>query len=434
MTLRLHTGDSGFESSFRAFLNVKRGSVSDIDLLVADIISDVREHGDAALIDFTRKFDRFDLNASMLRVSPDEIRGATDKCEPEILSALKLAYDRILDFHKKQIPKNLDFTDTTGIRLGYRWMAIEAAGLYVPGGTAAYPSSVLMNGIPAKVAGVRRLVMTIPAPDNEMNPLVLAAANMVGIDEVYRIGGAQAIAALAFGTQTVSPVDKIYGPGNAYVAEAKRQVFGKVGIDMIAGPSEILILADADNDPKWLAIDLLSQAEHDASAQSILITDSSKLADKVVNAIEDQLKLLPRSQIARESWESYGAVFIVKNLTEGLSLVDRIAPEHLEISTANARELAEKVNAAGAIFIGQYGPEAIGDYIAGPNHVLPTLRSARFSSGLSVLDFMKRTSMIECSRDGLVEIGPSTIKLARAEGLEAHALSVSVRLKPLADD
>ena len=434
MTLRLDMGASNFVSSFQVFLDTKRESKSDTNDIVADIISDVRLRGDAALINFTRKFDRFDLDARSLRISPKEIREATKTCDRKILKALNVALTRIRTFHEKQVPLELDYTDSEGLRLGYRWTPVGTAGLYVPGGTAAYPSSVLMNAVPAKVAGVKRLVMAVPTPDNQINPLVLVAANLVGVDEIYRVGGAQAVAALAFGTQTIPPVDKIFGPGNAYVAEAKRQVFGTVGIDMVAGPSEILVLADGDNDPTWIAADLLSQAEHDTAAQSILITDDPPFADKVVSAIEGHLKVLPRSETARRSWDTHGAVFTVPRLADGLPLVDRIAPEHLEIAAINPRELAEKVNAAGAIFIGRYGPEAIGDYLAGPNHVLPTARSARFSSGLSVLDFMKRISMIECSAEGLAKVGPPTITLAQAEGLDAHALSISVRLNRLGND
>ncbi|MEP1233933.1 MAG: histidinol dehydrogenase, partial [Alphaproteobacteria bacterium] len=367
-------------------------------------------------------------------ITPEEVDAARGQCTPETLSALATAAGRIRAFHEKQLPEDLDFTDAAGLRLGYRWQAVEAAGLYVPGGTAAYPSSVLMNAIPAKVAGVDRLVMVVPTPDGVLNPLVLAAAAIAGVDEIYRIGGAQAVGALAYGTETIRPVDKIVGPGNAYVAAAKRLVFGTVGIDMIAGPSEILVLADGANDPAWIAADLLSQAEHDTAAQAILITDDASFADAVERAVEGHLKTLPRTGTAGESWATYGAVITVPDLAGAIPLVDRIAPEHLEIATDNADTLGRKVRNAGAIFMGRYVPEAIGDYIAGPNHVLPTSRSARFSSGLGVLDFMKRSSLIECDAEGLRAIGPEAVALARAEGLDAHALSISIRLNTPAGD
>jgi len=428
MTLRLDRSAADFEAQFQAFLGAKRETEADVNDLVAGVLADVRERGDAALVDYTRKFDRFELEASGLRFAADEIASAKKDCAPETLEALDVAATRIRVFHEKQLPNDLDFTDEAGLRLGYKWSAVSAAGLYVPGGTAAYPSSVLMNAIPAKVAGVQRLVMVVPTPDGVINPLVLAAAELAGVDEIYRVGGAQAVAALAYGTETIRPVDKIVGPGNAYVAAAKRQVFGTVGIDMIAGPSEILVLADRDNDPAWIAADLLSQAEHDTAAQAILITDDAAFADAVVAAVDGHLATLPRTETAGESWRTYGAVFTVASLEDGLPLVDRIAPEHLEIATEDARGLAGRVNNAGAIFIGRYVPEALGDYLAGPNHVLPTARSARFSSGLGVLDFMKRTSMVECSAEGLRQVGPAAVTLARAEGLDAHALSLSIRL------
>ena len=368
------------------------------------------------------------LAPDKMTFSPDEIAQAQAQCDPETLQALELAANRIEAFHSKQRPDDFDETDAAGLRLGYRWTAVGAAGLYVPGGTAAYPSSVLMNAIPAKVAGVERLVMVVPTPDGVVNPLVLAAAKISGVNEVYRIGGAQAIGALAYGTATIAPVDKIVGPGNAYVAAAKRQVFGTVGIDMIAGPSEILVLADGDNNPAWIAVDLLSQAEHDTAAQAILITNDKSFADAVVAAVDRQLKTLPRTETAGASWRNYGAIITVPNLEDALPLIDRIAPEHLEIATKDSRSLALQVRNAGAIFMGQFAPEALGDYLAGPNHVLPTARSARFSSGLGVLDFMKRTSMIECDSAGLFEVGPATATLARAEGLDAHALSITIRL------
>jgi histidinol dehydrogenase len=428
MTLRLDIGAPDFKQAFECFLGAKRETETDVNDVVSEILGAVRMRGDAALVEYTRKFDRFELGVESLRISDDEIIKARGECSAETLAALEVASTRVRAFHEKQLPDDLDFTDAEGLRLGYRWTPVGAAGLYVPGGTAAYPSSVLMNAQPAKVAGVERLVMVVPTPDGVVNPLVLAAADLVGVDEIYRIGGAQAVGALAYGTETITSVDKIVGPGNAYVAAAKRQVFGAVGIDMIAGPSEILVLADAKNDPAWIAADLLSQAEHDTAAQAILITDDTTFADAVVAAVEGHLKTLPRNQIAGESWRSYGAVITVPTLEAGLPLVDRIAPEHLEIASDNARVLAERVKNAGAIFIGRYVPEALGDYLAGPNHVLPTGRSARYSSGLGVLDFMKRTSMIECSAEGLASVGSAAMTLARAEGLDAHALSLAIRL------
>ncbi|MAH85404.1 MAG: histidinol dehydrogenase [Rhodospirillaceae bacterium TMED8] len=434
MTLKLNVTDAGFERAFQTFLGTKRETDRDVNDLVSGVLEDVRSRGDAALLDYTRRFDHFNATAADLQVSSEEIADARDACDATTLSALDVAAERILRFHEFQRPNDIDFTDDEGLRLGYRWGAVGGAGLYVPGGTAAYPSSVLMNAIPAKVAGVERLVMVVPTPNGKINPLVFAAAELAGVDEIYRIGGAQAIAALAFGTATVKPVDKIVGPGNAYVAAAKRQVFGTVGIDMIAGPSEILVLADDQNEPDWIAADLLSQAEHDTAAQSILITNNEVFADAVAEAIGRYLKTLPRSDIANASWGDHGAIFIVPSLEDSLPLIDQIAPEHLEIACSNARKYAERVRNAGAIFIGRFAPEAVGDYLAGPNHVLPTARSARFSSGLGVLDFMKRTSLIECSADSLAIIGPSAIKLARAEGLNAHALAVSIRLNTPSDD
>ena len=434
MPLRLDSRDPGFEDAFKDLLGAKRESEADVNDVVAAILADVRARGDAAVLDYTKRFDRFDLTAETMAITADEVDAARGQCTAETLSALATAAGRIRAFHEKQLPEDLDFTDAAGLRLGYRWQAVEAAGLYVPGGTAAYPSSVLMNAIPAKVAGVDRLVMVVPTPDGILNPLVLAAAAIAGVDEIYRIGGAQAIGALAYGTETIRPVDKIVGPGNAYVAAAKRQVFGTVGIDMIAGPSEILVLADGANDPAWIAADLLSQAEHDTAAQAILITDDASFADAVERAVEGHLKTLPRTGTAGESWATYGAVITVPDLAGAIPLIDRIAPEHLEIATDNADALGRKVRNAGAIFMGRYVPEAIGDYIAGPNHVLPTARSARFSSGLGVLDFMKRSSLIECDAEGLRAIGPEAVALARAEGLDAHALSISIRLNAPAGD
>jgi histidinol dehydrogenase len=363
-----------------------------------------------------------------MAISAREIDAALQQCDTELLTALELAAERISSFHKHQLPEDLDYVDTAGIRLGYRWTALAAAGLYVPGGTAAYPSSVLMNALPAKVAGVERLVMVVPTPKGVLNPIVLAAARIAGIDEIYRIGGAQAIGALAYGTKTINPVDKIVGPGNAYVAAAKRQVFGTVGIDMIAGPSEILVVADADNDPDWIAMDLLSQAEHDPLAQAILITDDDDFADRVIMAVDTALKTLPRANIAGQSWHDYGAVIVVGNIDEAVPLVDRIAPEHLELAVADPDSFAAKVRNAGAIFLGRYAPEALGDYLAGPNHVLPTNSSARFSSGLSVLDFLKRSSLISADAESLAQVGPAAVLLAEAEGLDAHARSIALRL------
>jgi histidinol dehydrogenase len=425
----LTAGAADFEAAFAALLAKKRKAAADVDAEVAAIIDAVRHKGDAALITFTRKFDRLDLEPGNFRVRRAEVEAALAAVDPEALSALTVACKRIEAYHRRQLPTDERFVDEDGVELGHRWTAVESVGLYVPGGTAAYPSSVLMNAIPARVAGVPRIAMVVPAPEGALNPLVLAAAaHLCGIEEIYRIGGAQAVAALAYGTQTIPPVAKIVGPGNVYVAAAKRRVFGQVGIDMIAGPSEVLILADGGNDPDWLAADLLAQAEHDTAAQSILITDSAALADAVPAAVERQLKSLPRTEIAAASWREFGAIIEVGSLDEAVALVDRIAPEHLEIATADPEPLAAQVRNAGAIFLGRYTPEAVGDYVAGPNHVLPTSRSARFASGLGVLDFMKRTSILKCDSDSLRAIGPAAVTLARAEGLEAHARSVAVRL------
>jgi len=428
MPLRLDGRDPGFEAAFQAFLETKRETDADVGAAVEAILDDVRARGDQALVELTAKFDRFNVGAAGLAFTEDEIKGARALCDDDTIAALELAADRIARFHAKQKPDDLDFTDEQGLRLGYRWQAVSAVGLYVPGGTAAYPSSVLMNALPARVAGVERIVMVVPTPDGVVNPLVLAAADLAGVTEIYRVGGAQAVGALAFGTETIRPVDKIVGPGNAYVAAAKRQVFGTVGIDMIAGPSEILVVADGANDPGWIAADLLSQAEHDTAAQSILITDDGAFADAVEKAVDGHLQTLPRAETAAESWQEFGAVIVVDSLDDSIALVDRVAPEHLEIAAENARQLGERVRNAGAIFLGRFVPEALGDYLAGPNHVLPTARSARFSSGLGVLDFMKRTSMIECDGAALAEVGPEAVTLARAEGLDAHALSISIRL------
>jgi histidinol dehydrogenase len=428
MPLRLDSQSSDFPERFRALLGMKRETAQDVDATVRAIIADVAKRGDRALIELTAKFDRVDLDAIGLRVSATEINSAAAACNGEALDALKLARDRIEAYHRRQRPNDERFTDPLGVELGSKWTAIEAVGLYVPGGTAAYPSSVLMNAVPAKVAGVHRLVMVVPAPDGKLAPLVLAAAQLAGVDEIYRVGGAQAVAALAYGTETIAPVAKIVGPGNAYVAAAKRQVFGKVGIDMIAGPSEVLILADATGNPDWIAADLLAQAEHDASAQSILITDDARLADDVEKAVASQLKTLPRAEVAGASWRDFGAIVTVPKLDDAVALVDRLAPEHLEIEAENAEALAARVRNAGAIFIGAHTPEAIGDYVGGSNHVLPTARSARFSSGLSVLDFMKRTSLLKCGPEQLRALGSAAIALGEAEGLTAHARSVAIRL------
>jgi histidinol dehydrogenase len=418
--------DADFEAGFARLLSAKRETAEDVARDVAAILAEVKARGDAALIAFTERFDRLALTAATLRVGEDELAAAESACPAEALAALDLAAGRIEAYHRRQTPEDLDYRDEAGIRLGHRWTAVASAGLYVPGGTAAYPSSVLMNALPAGVAGVPRIVMTVPAPDGVLNPLVLAAARRAGVHEVYRIGGAQAVAALAYGTESIRPVDKVVGPGNAYVAEAKRQVFGTVGIDMIAGPSEILVVADGENDPAWIAADLLSQAEHDTAAQAILIADDADFAE--ARAVEVHLQRLPRSEIAGASWRTHGAIILVPELAAAAALVDRIAPEHLELAVAEPERLAAGIRNAGAIFLGRHTPEAIGDYVAGPNHVLPTARSARFSSGLSVLDFMKRTSLIGCGPESLAGIGPAAVTLARAEGLDAHALSVQIRL------
>jgi len=429
MPKRLDIADTDFEAQFLEVLGAKREADVDVNEAVAAILKDVATRGDAAVVEYTNRFDRQNITAADMAFSADDLAEAERKIEPDLLDALKLAAERIETFHERQLPDMEDYTDDDGVRLGYRWTAVEAAGLYVPGGLAAYPSSVLMNAIPAHVAGVERLVMVVPTPDGVINPLVLAAAKIAGVTEVYRIGGAQAIGALAYGTETIKAVDKIVGPGNAYVAAAKRQVFGTVGIDMIAGPSEILVVADGENDPSWIAADLLSQAEHDSVAQSILITDDKAFASRVEEAVESHLKTLDRKTIARASWSDYGVVITVDDLMrQGVALVDRIAPEHLELAVENPDALSHQIRNAGAIFLGRYTPEAIGDYVAGPNHVLPTSRTARFSSGLGVLDFMKRTTFIGCDADSLNAIGPAAVKLADAEGLQAHGLSVSIRL------
>ncbi len=428
MAIRLDIRSRDFAETFRAFLATKRETSADVEAAVRAIVADVAARGDAALRDYTLKFDRLDLERVGLAVTTGEIAAAFNTCPREALDALELARTRIEAYHRRQVPQDDRFTDALGVELGARWTAIEAVGLYVPGGTAAYPSSVLMNAVPAKVAGVPRIAMVVPAPNGELSPLVLAAAKLAGVDEIFRIGGAQAIAALAYGTETIAPVAKIVGPGNAYVATAKRLVFGKVGIDMIAGPSEVLIVADKNGNPDWIAADLLAQAEHDASAQAILITDDAKLADETERAVKSQLAQLPRGKVAAASWRDFGAVIIVRELSEALPLIDAIAPEHLEIAAADAEQLAGRIRNAGAIFIGAHTPEAIGDYVAGSNHVLPTARSARFSSGLGVLDFMKRTSILKCGPEQLRALGEAAITLGTAEGLDAHARSISIRL------
>ena len=427
----LNTADADFEQAFTALLGAKREDSPDVDAIVADIIADVRARGDAALVELTEKFDRMSLTADRLQISEAEIDAAIENVSAEERAALELAAERIRAYHARQMPADDEWQDDTGATLGWRWSAVSAAGLYVPGGLASYPSSVLMNAIPAKVAGVERLAMVVPTPDGQVNPLVLLAARLSGVDEVYRVGGAQAVAALAYGTETIAPVDKITGPGNAFVAAAKRRVFGKVGIDMIAGPSEILVIADKDNDPDWIALDLLSQAEHDESAQSILITDDEGFGRSVADAVDARLQMLERSAIAGPSWRDFGAIVTVQDLDEAAELSNRIAPEHLELCVTDPRALSEKTIHAGAIFLGQYTPEAIGDYIGGPNHVLPTARSARFSSGLSVMDFLKRTTLSQITPDALRAIGPAAETLAKSESLQAHGLSIRARLDRL---
>jgi histidinol dehydrogenase len=407
---------------------MKREVSADIESATRVIVDDVAGRGDAALIEATRRFDHLDLDAGGLRITAQEIDAAVQTCDAPTLDALRFARDRIEVFHRRQLPRDDRFTDALGVELGWRWSAIEAVGLYVPGGTAAYPSSVLMNAVPARVAGVARVVMVVPSPGGKLNPLVLAAAHLGGVSEIYRVGGAQAVAALAYGTATIAPVAKIVGPGNAYVAAAKRLVFGKVGIDMIAGPSEVLVIADRSGNAGWIAADLLAQAEHDVNAQSILITDDAALAEDVEGAVQSQLSTLPRAEIARASWNEFGAIILVKNLDEAAELANAIAAEHLEIMTSDPETLAARIRNAGAIFLGPHTPEAIGDYVGGSNHVLPTARSARFSSGLGVLDFMKRTSILKCGPDQLRGLGPAAMTLGKAEGLDAHARSVGLRL------
>ena len=428
MARKLNAASPSFEQDFAALIAAKRDSDSDVSDAVAAILADVRARGDAAVIDLTNKYDKVALTPQRLRIGADEIVAATKACDGETLAALRLAAARIADYHRRLLPEDMSFTDAAGVMLGARYRPIESVGVYVPGGRAAYPSSVLMNVVPARLAQVPRIVMVVPTPQGQINPLVLAAAEIAGVSEIYRIGGAQAVGALAYGTATIKAVDKIVGPGNAYVAAAKRQVFGTVGIDMIAGPSEILVVADAANDPAWIAADLLSQAEHDPSSQSILITDDAGFGERVARAVDDHLKTLPRAEIAGASWRDFGGIVTVARIEDAAPLIDRIAPEHLEIATADPDGLADKVRNAGAIFLGRYTPEAIGDYVAGPNHVLPTAGSARFSSGLGVMDFLKRTSIVRCGPDSLAAIGPAAVRLAAAEGLGAHGLSVAIRL------
>ncbi len=428
MAITLDMGAADFELRFRALLEAKRESAVDVDAAVAAIIADVRARGDAALAECTLRFDRVDLTRSGFRIAAREIDAAFAACDPAALKALEFAHERVLAYHRRQSPSDVSFVDALGVELGWRWSAIDSVGLYVPGGAASYPSSVIMNAAPAKVAGCRRIAMVVPTPDGKLNPLVLAAAKIAGVSEIYRLGGAQAIAALAYGTASVEPVAKIVGPGNAYVAAAKRRVFGVVGIDMIAGPSEVVVLADSSADPRFVAADLLAQAEHDEAAQSILITDDAALARAVSAALEAQLAELPRARIAGASWRDYGAIILAPNLAAAAPLIDRLAPEHLEIIARDADALSRSIANAGAIFIGPYTPEAIGDYVGGSNHVLPTSRSARFSSGLGVLDFLKRTSILKCDAKSLAALGPAAVVLGEAEGLSAHARSVALRL------
>ena len=428
MATTLRQNDPDFEQKFAAFLTGKREVSEDVDRAAREIVDRVRREGDAALIEYSLRFDRIDLTKTGIRITEAEIDAAFDEAPASTIEALKLAHERIEKHHARQLPKDDRYTDALGVELGSHWTAIEAVGLYVPGGTASYPSSVLMNAVPAKVAGCERIVMVVPSPDGKLNPLVLVAARLAGVSEIYRVGGAQAIAALAYGTETIAPVAKIVGPGNAFVAAAKRIVFGTVGIDMIAGPSEVLVIADKDNNPDWLAADILAQAEHDTAAQSILMTNDEAFAKAVEEAVERQLKTLPRAETAAASWRDFGAVILVDDFEAAIPLANRIAAEHLEIATADPEALLPKIRNAGSIFIGAYTPEVIGDYVGGCNHVLPTARSARFSSGLSVLDYMKRTSLLKLGPDQLRALGPAAIEIARAEGLDAHAQSVAIRL------
>ena len=427
----LDTTDPDFSAKFQALLTAKREDSPDVDHVVSEIIADVRARGDAAVLELTERFDRLSLTSESLRMSDGEIAEAAAQTPGDVREALALAAERIHAYHAKQMPRDESWTDASGATLGWRWTPVDAAGLYVPGGLASYPSSLLMNAIPAKVAGVERLAMAVPTPDGQVNPAVMAAAQIAGVTEIYRMGGAQAVAAFAYGTESVAPVDKITGPGNAFVAAAKRKVFGKVGIDSIAGPSEILVIADADNDPDWIALDLMSQAEHDESAQAILITTDAAFGQAVAKAVETRLETLDRRAIAGASWRDFGAIVTVRDLEEAAELSDQLAPEHLELCVADPDALAARIKHAGAIFIGQWTPEAIGDYVGGPNHVLPTARSSRFSSGLSVMDFLKRTTLAKMSAESLRAIGPAAERLAQSESLEAHGLSVAARLSKL---
>jgi histidinol dehydrogenase len=430
MPVKLDQRDKGFEAAFTAFLGTKREVSEDVDKIVRDIIANVRKDGDKALIGYTKQFDRLDLTPQTLRVTPQEIQAAYGLASKVTIEALKFARDRVESHQQRQMPKDDRYTDAIGVELGSRWTSIDSVGLYVPGGTASYPSSVLMNAVPAKVAGVGRVVMAVPSPDGTLNPLVLVAADLAGVTEIYRIGGAQAIAALAYGTKTIAPVAKIVGPGNAWVAAAKRQVFGQVGIDMIAGPSEVLVIADSDNNPDWIAADLLAQAEHDTSAQAILITDDVDFAFAVEEAVERQLVTLERAGIAAQSWEDFGGIILVNSIDEAIPLANRLAAEHVELAVADPEALLPKIRNAGAIFLGAHTPEVIGDYVGGTNHILPTARSARFSSGLSVLDFIKRTSILKLGPEQLRALGPAAMELAKAEGLGAHKRSIAIRINP----
>ena len=427
--IRLTTTDPGFEATFLALLGQARETTERVDQAVAKILADVRTEGDTALLRYTERFDRLTLAADRLRISADEVDAAVSGIPSALMSALDLAATRIEAFHRLQMPADLQTKDSAGLTLGMRWSPLDAVGLYVPGGKAAYPSSVLMNAIPARVAGVPRIAMCVPSPDGVLNPLVLAAARRAGVAEIYRVGGAQAIAAMAFGTVSMVAVDRIVGPGNAYVAEAKRQVFGRVGIDAIAGPSEVVVLADAANDPRCIAVDLLAQAEHDEAAQAILITDDPAFADRVATAVTQELPTLPRAAIAGASWRAHGAIIVVRNWDEAIGLVNRLAPEHLQLMLQDAAAVFDRIRHAGAIFLGAFCPEAVGDYVAGPNHVLPTGRTARFASGLSVFDFLKRTTWVAADAASLAQVGPAAIALAEAEGLDAHARSIALRLQ-----
>lgn len=429
MPLFLHHNNPEFDTKFNALIAEKKENSHDVNAVVADILQNVKTNGDKALVDYCKKFDRLDIKPEQLRVSQDRIDAAIDECDPEIVDALKLAYQRISDYHARQMPSDDLYEDDLGITLGHRWNAVDSVCLYVPGGLACYPSSVLMNAAPAKAAGVARVVMTVPTPEGVLNPLVLAAAKIAGVDEVYTLGGAQAVAAFAYGTETIQPVSKIVGPGNAYVAAAKRQVFGIVGIDMIAGPSEILVLADAENHPNWIAADLLAQAEHDASTQSILIVTDESFGKQVLTAIDDELKINPRRDIASAAWQDNGGIIIAKDWQHAAKLANDIAPEHLELAIEEPEAIFDLIDHCGAVFLGRYTPEAVGDYVGGPNHVLPTAKSARFSSGLNILDFMKRSSILKCSAEGLQKIGPAGAILGHAEGLFGHARSIELRLE-----